>query len=490
MSRVTRRAFLKSATAAGFGAGIVIAGTKASGSVLGANDTIRVAVCGIHGRGQSHIDAFGSMKGVQVTYLIDPDKSLFETRSKRVKQKFGNTPKCVQDYREMLDDPEVDAVSIATTNHWHAPLTVFACQAKKDVYVEKPCSHNVFEGRQAVEAARKYGRVVQHGTQSRGSNSWAQMTAAARSGKYGKLLVAKGYCCKPRWSIGFKEIQQPPEHLDYNLWLGPAPQQPFHGNLVHYNWHWFWDFGNGDMGNQGVHQMDLALWGIPGADGGSATLPKAVIGFGKRVVEGPNHADQGQTPNQELCVYDYGDHLLVFETRGLVGKHDAFRPKVTDEYYTSEGVIKDGKFFPKGSKEGQSLDVEYEKRSEDVFANFITCVRDRAPERLYAPIEAAHSSAALCHLGNISYRVGEGNEVSIDKVREAFSGFDHEQVEESISIIDRNIRDVFPDLADVKYQLGPKLAFDPEKEKFVDNEEANRLLTRDYREPFVVPKEV
>jgi len=182
MSRQSRRTFLKTA-AAGFGAGIVIAGTKASGKVLGAHDTIRVAVCGINGRGQSHMGELAAMKGVQVTYLVDPDSSLFESRSKRIQTTGGNTPKCVQDYRQMLDDANVDAVTIATTNHWHAPLTVFACQAGKDVYVEKPASHNVFEGRKAVEAARKYGRIVQHGTQSRSSGGWARDTAAARSGK-------------------------------------------------------------------------------------------------------------------------------------------------------------------------------------------------------------------------------------------------------------------------------------------------------------------
>lgn len=495
MSRQSRRTFLKTA-AAGFGAGIFIAGTKASGKVLGANDTIRVAVCGINGRGQSHMGELAAMKGVQVTYLVDPDSSLFESRSKRIQTVGGNTPKCVQDYRQMLDDANVDAVTIATPNHWHAPLTVFACQAGKDVYVEKPASHNVFEGRKAVEAARKYGRIVQHGTQSRSSGGWARDTAAARSGKYGKLLVAKGYCCKPRWSIGFEPVKEPPQTLDYNLWLGPAPEQPFHANLVHYDWHWFWDFGNGDIGNQGVHQMDIARWGIPGADGSSATFPKSVISMGTRIVEAEGKKDpfvsakdQGETPNMELCVYDFGDVLLVFETRGLVVKNKDFPNQVDNEFYTTEGVIRGGKFYAKGSSEGTPIEMtDYRKPKGSHFENFIECVRSRKAEDLNAEILEGHYSAALCHLGNIAYRLGDGNTATIDKVREAFG--DNDQVQASISAIDDNIKGVFPDVKEVEYQLGPRVAFDPLAEKFIDNPAANKLLTRAYREPFVVAAEV
>ena len=224
MSRQTRRSFLKRTAAASAAATFTIAGTKASGRVIGANDTIRMGVAGIHGRGQSHIGAYLGMDKVQVTHLIDPDSSLFKARSEKVKKANGNTPKCFQDIREALEDKELDGVSIATTNHWHAPITVWACQAGKDVYVEKPCSHNVFEGRKAVEAARKYKRIVQHGTQSRSSGGIANQVALAKSGKYGKLLVVKGYCCKPRWSIGFKPVTEPPKELDFDLWLGPGPQ--------------------------------------------------------------------------------------------------------------------------------------------------------------------------------------------------------------------------------------------------------------------------
>src|SRR5262245_4176905 len=252
MSKLNRRTFLKAAAATTAFPLATIAGTKSSGKVLGANDVIRVGVAGIHGQGNAHIGEYLKLPGVQVTYLIDPDASLFESRSKPIKEKYGQEPRCVSDIRKALEDKELDAISIATPNHWHSLMTIWACQAGKNVYVEKPLSHNITEGRRCIEAARKYKVIVQHGTQMRSSTGKHNEIAAVQSGKYGKLLVSKGYCCKPRWSIGRKEISKPPEKLDFNIWLGPAAEQPFHANLVHYNWHWFWDFGNGDIGNQGV----------------------------------------------------------------------------------------------------------------------------------------------------------------------------------------------------------------------------------------------
>src|SRR6266540_313116 len=238
MGNINRRNFLKRSIAA-TGA-FAIGGSGALGRVLGANDTVRVGVAGLNGRGGSHLDAFSSMKGAQVVYLIDPDSTLFAGRVKRVEEKGGNQPKAVQDFRRALDDKNVDAISIAAPNHWHSLMTILACQAGKDVYVEKPMSHNVREGRIAVETARKHDRIVQHGTQSRSSGKWARVAALIRSGKLGKLLVARGLCYKPRGTIGFKETSMPPASLDFNLWLGPAPEEAYHANLVHYNWHWFW----------------------------------------------------------------------------------------------------------------------------------------------------------------------------------------------------------------------------------------------------------
>lgn len=490
MKRQTRRTFLKQATAAGIASSFAISGTSASGRILGANERIRLGVAGINGRGRSHISEFAKMDGVDVTYLIDPDSRLFDSRSELVKKTGGTTPKCVQDIRQALDDKELDAVSVATCNHWHALITFWACQAGKDVYVEKPCSHEVFEGRQCVKAARKYNRIVQHGTQSRSSSSWAKMIAAVHSGKYGKLLVSKGYASKPgsgRWTVGYKPPKDPPPELDFNLWLGPAQEQPYHENIVHYNWHWFWDFGNGEIGNQGVHQMDIARWAIK-----DSTLPKSVVSMGGRWTIDADHKDQAQTPNMQVCVYDYGETLLVFEVASLCGKSpitgkDVPR-KVTNEFYMEEGKIADGKFFPYGSEKGEPLgDIDYHLNPGSQFENFINCVRSRRHEELNADILVAHYSAALCHLGNISYRLGEQVPGSSEPI-----GFpDNPQVRDSLNWIRQGLKDFLDfDLTSHTYQLGPKLAFDAATERFVDNEAANRLLKRDYRKPFEITEEV
>src|SRR5262249_37934812 len=286
-----------------------------------------------------------------------------------------------------------------TPNHWHSLITIWACQAGKDVYVEKPLSHNITEGRRCIEAAAKYGRVVQHGTQQRSSESRANEIAAVQSGKYGRLRVSKGYCCKPRWSIGRKKPTTPPDHLAFDLWLGPAPEQPYHANLVHYNWHWFWDFGNGDIGNQGVHEIDVARWAIK-----DATLPTKVWSLGGRF----GYEDQGVTPNTQMAVFEYGDVLLVFEVRGLVGKSKEFPNRVDNEYYTEEGRIAHGRFYPKnGGKVEKLASFDVRVTPGGAWGSFLHAVRSRKVEDLNAPVEHGHYSSALCHLANISYRLGE-----------------------------------------------------------------------------------
>ena len=482
MSASSRRTFLKTAAAASAAFPLfTVAGTKASGKVIGANDTIRVGVAGINGRGTSHISELAGMDKVEVACLIDPDTSLFKARSKSVNDKGGNVPLCVPDIRTALDDKSLDAITVATCNHWHSLITIWACQAGKDVYVEKPISHNVFEGRRCVEAAKKYDRVVQHGTQNRSSQGVANEIAAVHSGKYGELLVSKGYCCKPRWSIGTKPIETPPESLDFNLWLGPAPEQPFHRNLVHYNWHWFWDMGNGDIGNQGVHQMDIARWGIKGA-----TLPTKVWAIGGRFL--PDGPDQGQTPNMQLAVMEFGKVLLVFETRGLVGKHKDYPNNVSNEFYTTEGVIRDGRFYPKGSDKGEKLQSDESIRVAPggAFGAFIAAMRSRKPEDNNCDAEVAHYSAALCHLPNISYRLGDAG--NYDKARGAIGT--NEKVVEALETIRDNSKAVGVPVESTTYTVGRTLSFDPKAEKFVGDDEANKLLTRPYRPPFVVPDTV
>jgi len=449
--------------------------------VQGSNSDVRVAVVGVNGRGQSHLSEFKKLEGVRVVALCDVDLAVLDRRAQGVEgaQKF-------QDIRKLLESKEVDAIGIATPNHWHALATIWACQAGKDVYVEKPCSHNVFEGRQAVEAARKYNRIVQHGTQSRSNGSKARLAALVQSGVYGKLLVSKGYCCKPRWTIGFKPIATPPANLDFDTWLGPAPTQPFHENLVHYNWHWFWDFGNGDIGNQGVHEMDVARWALGG------TLPKSVVSLGGRYVDEPNFKDQGETPNQLVSVFDFGGPLLLFETRGLVankkipGFAEKYPNQVENELYFEQGVVKGGKFFPKGSDKGEPLaKVDFKEPEGGHFANFIHAVRSRRRADLNADILEGHLSSALCHLGNISYRLAK--ERPFEKPKD-FS--DNAVVGDSIMHTLENTKAIGVDPAMATLWVGPKLEFDAAKEKFVNHPAADKFLRRNYRAPFVVPARV
>ncbi len=501
MKHITRRGFMQGSLSVGLG--VALGGCHESqgpavqpaSRVRGANDEIRVAVIGINGRGESHIKEFEEMNGARVVALCDVDQKVLGSGAQAFEKKYGRKVDTYVDMRKLLEDKNIDAVSIATPNHWHSLATIWACQAGKDVYVEKPCSHNVFEGRKCVEAARKYGRIVQHGTQSRSGDGWARQVAAIASGKYGKLLVSKGAASKNgsgRWSIGFKPIKEPPENLDYDIWLGPAPQQPYHENLVHYNWHWFWDFGNGEIGNQGVHQMDIARWAIPGS-----TLPHSVISMGGRWVnstEGhPPFTDQAQTPNCQLTIMDFGGPLLVFEVIGLVDRAGLdgkkYPPNVGNEFYLEAGTIRGGRFYPKGSDKAEPLaDVEVKRGPGDGhFGNFIQAVRTRRVEDLNADIAEGHLSAACCHLGNISYRLG--SQVT-GAMRPDVLGR-HEEIAKSWDKIRQTVKGTLGlDLSRSTYQLGALLTFDPKAEKFVGSRKANALLTRPYRKPFVVPNRV
>jgi predicted dehydrogenase len=480
MARRTRRDFLKTVAAGAAASTFAISGTKSSGMVLGSNERINVAVAGFHGRGQAHIGELAGRKDTRIIYLIDPDTRLWNGAVKNVEKKGGNTPKCVQDVRKALADSNLDAISIATPNHWHALMTIWACQAGKDVYVEKPCSHNVHEGRIATEIARKEKRLVQHGTQSRSSASWWKLAEIVKQNVYGKLLVSYGLCYKPRGSIKFKETMTPPKELDFNIWLGPASQQPFHENLVHYNWHWFWETGNGDIGNQGVHEMDKARWMIPGA-----TLPKSVVTLGGRF----GYKDQGETPNTELTLFDFGGTQLIFEVRGLkTGKLEG--QGVGNFLIFEKGIVHDDKFYPKGSTTGEPLpkiDVKTGPGGGDPFSNWVAAIRSRKFEDLNADILQGHYSSALCHLANISYRLGKETELSGGKV---FSGSD--TANEALARMQEHLKDNAVELAGLKYHVGPVLKFDAASEKFVGEraEEANKFLTRNYRKPFVVPEKV
>jgi predicted dehydrogenase len=479
-TRFTRRKFLKTVAAA---ATVTIAGTKSTGRVLGANDVIRVGVAGINGRGGSHINAFARMKGVQVTHLIDPDTRLFASRSKTVQGLGGNQPRTEKDIRQVLEGNNVDVISIATPNHWHALMTMWACQAGKDVYVEKPCSHNVREGKQALDIARKYNRIVQHGTQSRTEGHWQQTMAVIQSGKLGRLKVAYGLCYKRRDNANgmaptVRQIAAPQE-LDFNLWLGPAAQRAYHENLVHYRWHWFWDFGNGDLGNQGVHEMDKARWAITGATG--ATLPRSVVCVGGRY--GPR--DAAETANTQVAVFDYGQAQLIFEVRGL--QSDNFhRQGVGNVYVLEEGIIAGNTFIPRGTNKAAPLPkVEARRRpGSSHFDNFIAAVRSRRREDLNADILEGHYSSALCHLANISYRLGQN--AAFEPRTRAFNG--NTEATDALARMEEHLGKTNSlRLADLQLRVGPKLEIDPKTESFTGkNDAANRLLGRENRAPFVV----
>ncbi|MDB5320569.1 MAG: hypothetical protein JWN40_2200 [Phycisphaerales bacterium] len=473
----TRRTFLKSSLSVAAGS-LIITGTKATGDFRGANEAIRIAIAGINGRGGAHMSEFGGMKDVQIAYLVDPDTRLYPAKVKAVENKTKTTPKTEKDIRRVLDDKNVDAISIATPNHWHSLMTIWACSADKDVYVEKPCSHNIHEGRIAVETARKYNRIVQHGTQSRSDGKYAHVAAAIASGKLGKLLVSRALCYKPRNSIGFKQVESVPAELDYNLWLGPSPEQPFHRNLVHYNWHWFWETGNGDIGNQGVHEMDKARWAIP-----NATTPKSAISLGGRF----GYQDQGQTPNTQIAILDYGDTQLIFEVRGL--KTEKYMNEMVGNIFHLEaGTIEGTKFFPKGSdKEAPLPAVEVTKRpGSGNFGNFIAACRSRKKEDLNADILQGHLSCIPIHLANASYRLGE--EVPFNPKTKALG--DNKDAYETLAGMEEHLSKTNGlKLDGLNYRLGKQLTFNPDSETTGDPK-ADEILHGAYRKGFEVPDRV
>jgi predicted dehydrogenase len=473
MPNLSRRQFLGTSLAA---AGtIAISHTKSSGKILGANDTIRVGVAGLNGRGGSHVGAYLGMENVEIVALIDPDKRTYKKHLDSIDKKGGGKPECLTDIRKALESKNLDAVSIATPNHWHSLMTIWACQAGKDVYVEKPMSHNVHEGRVAVEAARRHNRIVQHGTQSRADGKWARLAEIVKSGKLGKLLVSYGLCYKPRNSIGTKPVAAAPKEVDFDLWLGPAKEQPHHGNLVHYNWHWFWDFGNGDIGNQGVHQMDIARWGIPGA-----TLPRSVVSFGGRF----GYQDQGQTPNTQVALFTFPDTdtKMIFEVRGL--KTGTFHGQgIGNVLKFDSGIVAGNRFFPTGKEQGEPLpDVKMPQRGPgDNFANFIHAVRTRKRDQQHADILEGHYSSALGHLANVAYRLGT-DAPFLSGVKSALK--DEATADATERMMAHLVKDNGLKLEDLTLRSGGVVKFDPKAEKCIDSPEGDKLLTRAYRKPF------
>ena len=483
MSNRTRRQFLEEA----MWAGAATAAAAATPSLSMADEKqssspgekLGVAVVGVKGRGGSHIGAFAGRKDTEILYICDVDSSIGNSRADGVAKKQSRRPKFVQDIREVLDDDAVDIVSIATPNHWHALGAIWSIQAGKDVYVEKPVSHNVSEGRRIVEAARKYGKICQTGTQSRSNPGMINVIKAVQDGRIGKVKVARGLCYKPRGSIGARGKYDVPSSVNYDLWLGPAAQAPLTRKRLHYDWHWQWPYGNGDLGNQGIHQMDLARWGLNVNE-----LSRGVISYGGRF----GYEDAGDTANTQVVVHDYGEQSLVFEVRGLkTGDYRGSKIGVIFEGTDGYAVIpsySSGTLFDKDGKKLESF-----SGGADHFGNFLTAVRSRKHEDLNADIEEGHLSSAMCHLGNISYRLGDllNADACLERMKSIKTA---EDVSATMQRCLDHLEDNNVQIAGDVVRTGRFLKIDPKTETFPGNDEANRMLTREYRAPFVVPEKV
>jgi predicted dehydrogenase len=495
MRPLSRRDFLNSSTVAAAlaAAGSLVDGlpaeepkaAKAAKKGL-ANDRLRVAVIGVRGRGMSHVGGFtNDALNCEVATICDCDEAVIGNAMKAVEKKQGKPPRYEKDLRRVMDDKSIDIVTIATPNHWHSLAAIWAIQAGKDVYVEKPVSHNVSEGRRVVEAARYYQKICQAGTQSRSTTGMRAAIGYVLSGKIGKVTLSRGLCYKRRESIGkVSGPQQPPKTMDYDLWCGPAPNKPPMRNTkfgtVHYDWHWIWDYGNGDLGNQGIHEMDKARWGL-----GKNTLPNSVISVGGRF----GYVDDGETANTQICVYDYGDCELIFEVRGLP-TGDYKGAKVGNIFVGPDGYVVCPNY---------SSGVAYSNSGEVVqkftggnegahFANFIDAVRSRKRELLNGDIEEGHLSSALCHLGNISYRLGQLAPLGVDPAEFASDKL----AAETLVRMREHLKDNKVSPETTQYHVGPRLTLEPKTESFVGqgSEPANAMLTREYRKGFEVPAKI
>jgi predicted dehydrogenase len=505
MKNITRRSFIKRSMAAAVPAGLLgppgllrPAGLPAHFSrALGANDDVRVAIVGlgstvkIGGRGKADLREFRKIPGVRIAALCDVDRKILETETRKCKD-LGEKVEAYADVRKLLEDKNIDAVSITTPNHWHALVTVWACQAGKDVHVQKPASHNIFEGRKMVEAARKYQRIVQASAGPRSDTGMGEAFQYAREGNLGRILLARGINYKPRMSIGKVSGPQPiPETIDYDLWSGPAPVVPLRREYLHYDWHWDWLYGNGDLGNMGIHYMDGCRWAL-----GQGALPERVMSVGGRF----GYEDDGETPNTQVIFLDYRPAPIVFEVRGLPkdkrlreGPWEAKAAATMDAYkgiqigvvvHCERGHVINNKAFDRDGK----LIREFKPANTDLLTNFIQVARSRKASDLYTDALQGHLSAALVHMGNISHRVGRP--LRSEEIRERIQG--EKELSEAFDRFKAHLDANEIDLGKTPAVLGAALTMDPKEERFVGPlaAEANQLLGRDYRKPFVVPESV
>jgi predicted dehydrogenase len=455
MLNIDRRSFIKKSSAASATVLVSTPFVQHAFANTNANDTVNIAVVGIRGRGKDHYRALAKIPNVKIAVLCDIDQGLLPEAVAEVEKLTGSKPKTETEYRKVLDNPDIDAVAIATPNHWHALQTIWACQAGKHVYVEKPVSHTVLEGRKMVEAARKYNRVVQTGTQARSSDSIQKGVNYLNQGSLGEIYMAKGLCLKPRGSIGHVRDSEIPKGVDWDTFLGPATYRPFNKNRFHYKWHWFWDTGCGDFGNQGIHQADIARWSLQ-----KLTHPVRIQGTGSNFIW---DSDQ-ETPNVQHVEFEYEDgKILQFEVRGLASNSEG-DIRIGNLLYGSKGWMNvqsedvggcqayqgDIQIQPSGyskykETKGPAFSDDDPATADPVvnhFKNFIDCVRSGKWQDLNADILQGHLSSSLCHLGNIASR------------------------------------------------LKRTLHFNPRDEKFIDDAEADSYLSKMYRAPFLLPDKV
>jgi predicted dehydrogenase len=442
-----RRVFLSKAAAAT--AGVALAPARRAHAQRSANDTINVAIIGLRGdrkgrltwtqrgRGQDHYEHLAAIPNVRISHVVDVDERHFKESLSFCQEKYGGSPKTETDFRRVLDDRDVDAITIAAPDHWHALMTILACQAGKDVYCEKPVSHNIVEGRRMIDASRRYNRIVAAGTQRRSSLLLAKTAQFLRDGGLGKVFAGKTVMYRGRDPIGVVADSPVPPGVHYDLWLGPAPARPFNENHFHYHWHFFWEYGTSDLGNTGVHSLDATRWLI-----GKQEHPKSVHCIGG-LYEAGARTDQS-VPNTQYATYQYADGT---ELHAEIRNWYAGPPEAAGIFISgSNGWMKVAEdkaqvYLGRKNEPGPTLSVEEKRDSgQSHFENFIDVLRTRKRQDLRAPIEDGHLSTTLCHLGNISYRVGRS------------------------------------------------LQFDGVLERFKGDAEADKLLGRSYRAPFVIPE--
>jgi predicted dehydrogenase len=483
MTRQTRREFLESSMFAATAAAMATGGLSSQARAeekqsTSPNELLRVAVLGVHGRGRDHLGGFVGRADCQVVAIGDPDEAVGQKACDDVEKKSGKRPEFFADLRKLLEDKSINIVTVATPNHWHSLAAIWAMQAGKDVYVEKPVSHNVSEGRRVVDTARRHAKICQAGTQSRSMAGTRKLMDFLHSGGIGEIKLARGLCYKRRESIGPRGTYEVPASVNYDVWCGPAPMTSPTRRQFHYDWHWQWDYGNGDLGNQGIHQMDLARWGL-----GVADIGRGVVSYGGRL----GYEDAGETANTQVSIHDYGDKALIFEVRGLV----------TEPYKNAKvGVIFEG-------TEGYAVMGDYSggavfdltgkmlwkfNEGGDHYGNFVKAVRSRKIEDLNGDILQGHLSSALCHLGNVSYRLGES--LSVDEARQRLERTRlKDEALETFERVKHHLADNHVDLQSARIQFGANLTIDGKAETFMGgmSDRANPLLSREYRKGFEVP---